>query len=219
MASTPTLGNAETRDRILTTAGRLFAEQGYDATSIRDITTHADCNVAAVNYHFGGKDKLYVETFRRLLVDLRDRRINRLRLDMRDIEEPTLEDFLLSFAESFLEPLVDGQKGHLFLSFFAREMVDSHLPVEMFVSEFIKPLLDATAETLERLGPPLDTTTTRLCLMSVVGQLLHTLKAWHHFARPDGPALVPQDLDVHIRHIVRFSAGGIRACSPSPEAS
>ena len=219
MSSTPTSETAETRDRILGAAERLFAEQGFDATSIRDITTSAECNVAAVNYHFGGKEKLYVETFRRLLVNLRDRRITRLQKDMNDIEDPTLEDFLESFANSFLEPLVDGRRGSLFLSFFAREMVDSHLPVEVFVNEFVRPLLDATATVLERVGPPLDTITARLCLMSVVGQLLHTLKAWHHFANPDGPALVPQDLGEHIRHIVQFSAGGIRACAPDREVT
>ena len=105
--------NAETRERILLAAEHLFAEQGYDSTSIRDITAEAECNVAAVNYHFGGKDKLYVETFRRLLVDLRDRRISSMRRDMSDVTDPTLEYFLESFANSFLEPLVDGSRGRL----------------------------------------------------------------------------------------------------------
>ena len=49
-----------TRDRLLQAAERLFARQGYEATSVRDITAAAECNVASVNYHFGGKNKLYL---------------------------------------------------------------------------------------------------------------------------------------------------------------
>jgi len=48
----------ETHERILDAAQKLFAEKGLDATSVRDITTAAECNVAAVNYHFGGKENL-----------------------------------------------------------------------------------------------------------------------------------------------------------------
>jgi AcrR family transcriptional regulator len=45
-----------TRERILRAAERLFAERGYDATSIRAIVAKARVNQAAVNYHFAGKD-------------------------------------------------------------------------------------------------------------------------------------------------------------------
>ena len=64
-----------TRERILLAAQKLFSEKGFDATSVRDITTEAGCNVAAVNYHFGGKENLYVVAFRSLLGLLRDQRI------------------------------------------------------------------------------------------------------------------------------------------------
>jgi len=48
-----------TRRRLLDTAARLFAEQGYRGVAVRDICEQACANVAAVNYHFGGKGKLY----------------------------------------------------------------------------------------------------------------------------------------------------------------
>lgn len=210
--------NAETRERILCAAERLFAEQGYGATSIRDITAEADCNVAAVNYHFGGKDKLYVETFRRLLVDLRDRRISSMRRDMSTVADPTLEYFLESFANAFLEPLVDGSRGRLLLSFFANEMTGAHLPPGLFLEEFIRPMVQVTTEGLDRTGPPLDPQIARMCMMSIVGQLLHTLKALPFFSNPEGPHMVPTDLNDHIRHVVRFSAGGIRAYATAEEA-
>jgi len=66
----PPLETRETRDRLLEEAEPLFAERGFEATSVRDITAAAGANLAAVNYHFGGKDKLYREVFRRRLTAL-----------------------------------------------------------------------------------------------------------------------------------------------------
>lgn len=48
-----------TRDRILAAASSVFTEKGFDNTTVRDICNAADANVAAVNYHFGDKLKLY----------------------------------------------------------------------------------------------------------------------------------------------------------------
>ena len=53
------------RDRLLDAAERLFCEKGFHGTSVRDLTTEANCNVAAINYHFGGKVELYSQMFRR----------------------------------------------------------------------------------------------------------------------------------------------------------
>ena len=53
-----------TRDRITKAAERLFAERGYDGTSVRAIVAKARVNQAAINYHFDGKDGLYREVLR-----------------------------------------------------------------------------------------------------------------------------------------------------------
>jgi AcrR family transcriptional regulator len=45
-----------TRERIMKAAERLFAERGYDGTSVRAIVAKARVNQAAINYHFDGKD-------------------------------------------------------------------------------------------------------------------------------------------------------------------
>jgi len=58
VASNPST-DATTRQALLATARRLFAQQGYDATSIREITREAGANLGAVTYHFGSKQALY----------------------------------------------------------------------------------------------------------------------------------------------------------------
>jgi len=208
-------GKEETHERILQAAERLFSNKGFEATSVRDITTEADCNVASVNYHFGGKENLYLEAFRSLLSEVRDRRIESMRRDMTERPEMSLEDFVESFATAFMEPLVDQSRGRFFLGFFGHEMNDPHLPPRVFVDEFIRPLARVSIEGFERFGPPMEPMAQRLCLMSVVGQLLHAIKARFLFASDQESAMVPSDLEEHVRHIIRFSAGGIRACSGS----
>lgn len=59
---------ADKREYILDTAERLFAEQGYDAVSIREISRAADINIAMVSYYFGSKEKLYEEVVVRKLI-------------------------------------------------------------------------------------------------------------------------------------------------------
>ena len=60
----------ETRGRILDAAEALFVEHGLEATSMRMITALAGVNLAAVNYHFGSKENLIQEVFRRRLGEL-----------------------------------------------------------------------------------------------------------------------------------------------------
>ena len=66
MARRMTRPSEVTRERIMKAAERLFAESGYDGTSIRAIVAKARVNQAAINYHFVGKDGLYSEVLRGL---------------------------------------------------------------------------------------------------------------------------------------------------------
>jgi AcrR family transcriptional regulator len=56
------MANDSTRARILEAAGAVFAEHGYEAATVREICENAGVNLAAVNYYFGSKERLYVET-------------------------------------------------------------------------------------------------------------------------------------------------------------
>jgi hypothetical protein len=97
-------------------------------------------------------------------------------------------------------------------------MFNPRLPHNVFVDEFIQPLLERATAALAEVGPPLDPAAARLCIMSMVGQLLHAIKAHHLFACHDHPEVVPESLADYVSHFVRFSAGGIRACAGEAES-
>ena len=64
-----------TRDRLLDSAERLFAENGVDATSLRHITNDAEANLASVNYHFGSKEELFRQVFARRIGPINQERL------------------------------------------------------------------------------------------------------------------------------------------------
>src|SRR5258708_34942528 len=68
---------AATKAAVFAAAERLFALHGFQNVSGRDITAAAGVNLASVNYHFGSKDDLLFEIFRR-----RTRELNRERARM-----------------------------------------------------------------------------------------------------------------------------------------
>ena len=72
------MAEIDTRVRILDAAEALFTEDGFEATTLRQITAAAEVNLAAVNYHFGSKEELIREVFRRRLTWLNQRRLQEL---------------------------------------------------------------------------------------------------------------------------------------------
>jgi AcrR family transcriptional regulator len=200
------------QDRLLDAAEGLFCEHGFDGASVRDIAAAAHCNIASVNYYFGGKDKLYLEVWRRHLGTMRDARLSSIRSVMsQEGVEPSLEDLLTSYANAFVEPLVEKHTECRFIRLMAREMVDKHLPQNVFAEEMIVPVMTALQQALMRICPGLDEVKTRLAILSIVGQLVHTICAETMLEQSDNPEMTKFDLAEVVLHIVKFSAAGIRA--------
>jgi AcrR family transcriptional regulator len=201
------------QDRLLDAAEELFCEKGFEGTSVRDIATSAGCNVAAVNYYFGGKDKLYEEVWRRHLIPMRDARIAGIeKVLARGEGQYTLEDLLKTFAETFIGPLVEANRASCLSRLTARECMDQHLPVVMFADEVIKPTLTAMRMALIQTCPHLNEFWIPLITFSLVGQLMHVIHMRAMFEQGGEDLDLPSfSLEEAIDHIVKFSAAGIRA--------
>ncbi len=199
---------AATRERILDAAEALFAAQGFGA-SVRQITAGADCNLASVSYHFGGKDRLYEEVFRRRLGPLREQRLRSIASFVeRAGEGLTLEDLLRAYAAAFLESWVESPRGSEFMQLLSREMIEPHLPAGL-LAEFFEPIHEAFSGALMRLCPGLLPGAARLASHSFIGLLGNALAVRRAYGSASTGASV--ELEALMEHTARLLAGGIRA--------
>ena len=117
MADEPLPRGADTRARIMDHAERLFGLHGFSGTSLRMISTAAEANLAAVNYHFGTKESLFLAVFRRMFEVLNRERIELLdELEARSVES-TLAEISYAYA---LPPMRLIERGVPAMRFFGR---------------------------------------------------------------------------------------------------
>jgi len=91
-----------TRGSIIKAAVRLFAEKGFQGASVRDIVVKARVNQAAINYHFKGKDGLYLEVLKTAFEKLTEH----AGFDPEKLKALSREEALRSFVSQQLRPLL-----------------------------------------------------------------------------------------------------------------
>jgi AcrR family transcriptional regulator len=200
--------NQDPRERLLDAAENLFCQRGYEGTSIRDITTEAGCNIAAVNYHFSGKEQLYQEMFRRRLVrnlDAYFRAIERVCSG----ENPTLEKLLYEFVRPILESARQQDPWSKVLRLMVREALNHRLEMETILREIKSMFLDQMAGAFMQLVPAMDERAARRAVFSLDSLVLHPIlfMEYYTYFLPD---LSVQEI---ADQIVRFAAAGIRSCA------
>ncbi len=206
------------QERLIEAAEELFCQRGFNETSVRDIAAAAGCNVASVNYYFGGKDNLYLEIWRRRLAFMRQTRLASIDKVMAASGQPQLEDLLRSYATSFIEPLIDGSSHCRFINLMTREMIDPHLPRDLYLTEMVSPVLNALSDALLKICPWLDRSKISMIVFSIVGQLLmHTVCVKEMFEGSNHPELSRIDVESIVNHVVEFSAAGIRGYAKGAE--
>ena len=108
-AGTPRHLEIDTKTRLLDAAERLFSDRGFEAVSHRDIAVAAAVNLAAVNYHFGSKDRFIRAVIKRRVDSINARRLAELaRAERQEGNAPVPTDKIL---EAFLGPAVEDSNG------------------------------------------------------------------------------------------------------------
>lgn len=203
---------SETKDRLLDAAEELFAERGVAETSLREITTLARANLAAVNYHFGGKDGLLEAVFARRLAPVNRERLALLDAFERQVgDEPVpLEEILYAnLAPPFrtLEQL--GAAGERFMRIVARINADPSSPLhEVFVRQFDE-IRTRFLAALARALPELDADEIERRFHYTLAAMIHTFCWGKHI----GPLSAgPRDQREQVfASLVAFAAAGMRA--------
>jgi AcrR family transcriptional regulator len=197
-----------TRDRILEAAGELFAERGFEGTTVRDICQAAGANVAAVNYYFGDKERLYVAAVVRA---------HKWRLDQAQLpdwnEHTPARDKLADFIHTFFRRVLGGPDDTWRTKLVMREIMQPSAACVEIAQSNIRPQFEILQTILRELLPA-DTSDEELHLMafSIVGQCL-----FYHVADPIIRNLVDADehatyhVDKLAAHVTKVSLGAIDA--------
>ncbi|MDT8406150.1 MAG: CerR family C-terminal domain-containing protein [Methylococcales bacterium] len=199
---------ANTKTRLLNAAGELFAAKGFQATTVAEICERARSNIAAVNYHFGDKENLYRETWRKALADDLARHPPDGGVD--NSAQP--EARLAGRVRALLARMADPEC--IFFAIVDQEMTQpTHLLAEIIDKEIL-PLREAMHALLQAcLGENASDRAVAFCHASIIGQCLYWLKM--HRLTQNGlcPSALPALADAHAfaEHVVRFSLAGVEA--------
>ncbi|MGH8117970.1 MAG: TetR/AcrR family transcriptional regulator [Rhodanobacteraceae bacterium] len=198
-----------TRQRILGAAEALFAERGFAGASLRQVTAAAKVNLAAVNYHFGSKDNLIEELFRRRLDELNGRRLERL-TKLETDGNASLESVLDAFITPALELSLDHTGGSVFMRVLARAFAEHDTHLRKFLSDNYGHVLKDFATALARLLPELDREELYWRLDIAVGALTYAMADFGMIRRRIGES-ERSHREQMARHLTHFTAAGLRA--------
>lgn len=197
-----------TKERILSAAEDLFAKSGFAGASLRQVTSAANVNLAAVNYHFGSKENLINELFKRRLDDLTAARMAALE-KVKSARPATLEQVLEAFVQPALS-LASERGGSSFVRLLARAFAEHDQRLRRFVSDNYGHVLKEFAKVIANLLPNLPKDALYWRLDFVSGALTYAMSDFGMIKKPAGVS-DEQHRRTAAEHFVRFAAAGLRA--------
>lgn len=202
---TPRSDGIQTRKRLLETSCRIFAEKGYWKTTLAEVCRQAEANVAAVNYHFGSKEALYVEAWK-------------FAFEMSvkthppaggvPPEAPPEERFrgrILSLMRRV------GDKNNRAFDILGQEMANPTGLLKGTINESIEPIRKGLSSIIgEILGEKASDEDVRFCQMSVTAQIFGPLFRERRKSRKGYSRNPLPDIEKWAKHIINFSLAGIK---------
>ena len=200
--------DVNTKDALLAAAIEVFADKGFDAATVRDICGRAKANVAAVNYHFGGKDALYVAVLEEIFPKDEHPQI---------AKDPDLtpQERLHNYLSDLTSEIYERGNGMVTQrwSIFLREMAKPSQNLDFIVKRQVQPRTDELRNILtEILGPDVPG-----AVLAFSSSNIWALVLDHLLTQPIIDRLTPQrpsvrgNIDDFVDHIVKFSLGGLSA--------
>jgi AcrR family transcriptional regulator len=211
---------ASTQTTILDAAEALFAEAGFAATSLRELTARAGANLAAVSYHFGSKEGLAIAVLQRRMDPINAER--RARLDALPAQ-PSVEAIVRAFVEPLLRPGVvhdaaPVQPGSGFCRLVGRLMVEQPPFLRDFLAAQFRELGWRFCGALQRALPDCDAATLWWRLHFLVGAIAHTLQNAATLRHLTDDLCRDDDVDAVVEQLVQFAASGMQSEPPAPHA-
>jgi AcrR family transcriptional regulator len=201
-----------TRERLLDTAERLFAEHGFAATSLRTLTEAAGANVAAVNYHFGSKEGLLRAVVERAMTSVNGERLRLLEELRASGHKPTAEELVRAFVVTGAS-LVErsGERGPAVARFLGRVMFETDPAIRRLFGNEVALVegqyLDALQSALPQL-PPEEVAFRYRAMVGLLGLHQSNKLADLH---PGHPAKTTEAPDTETEWLITLLTAGLQA--------
>ncbi|MEM8807020.1 MAG: TetR/AcrR family transcriptional regulator [Cyanobacteria bacterium P01_G01_bin.38] len=199
----------DTQTQILDAAERLFAEQGFGATSLRSIIRTAEVNLAAIHYHFGSKEKLVVATIRRMAKPIIESELQMLAV-ANEQTSLSVESILRAFFEPGLKVIYQtkGEQGLIQAQLMGRCRTEP--TIEPIAAKEFATVSQTFIEALQQVLPEKSEAEIKWKFDLVIAMIIRVLCAAD---RPDAilRGKSPEEIEVAIQQLVRFAAAGMRS--------
>lgn len=197
-----------TKERILHAAEDLFAQHGFAGTSLRQVTSRADVNIAAVNYHFGSKENLVHEVFKHRMDEMSEKRLSALAETIaRDPAD--LNGILLAFIQPALALTLD-RHGASFVRVLARAYAEKNDGLRNFLSENYGQVLREFAKAIAVCLPQLSKEELYWRMDFTAGALTYAMADFGLIRRQPG-VTEKAHCEKAAQHLITFAQAGLRA--------
>lgn len=207
--------SADTKTRILDAAELLFMEHGFEATSLRSLTSAAGVNLAAVNYHFGSKEVLFQAVLTRRLDPMNQERIDLLARIEREASGRAVscEKILFAMLIPALRLARDERRGGKnFLRLLGRAYADPAPFIRHFLSARYAEMIGRYKEAFLRALPNLSRQELTWRLHFVMGALSYTLAGTDALKLFAQVAATDKDNDeLLLQRLAPFLVAGLKA--------
>jgi AcrR family transcriptional regulator len=202
-----TESSLDTRHRLLDAAEKLFCQRGFEGASVRDITAEAGCNVAAVNYYFGSKEKLYEEMFhRRFSEKIQGHLATIERVCSRN--DATIEDLLTELVRPTVESALRGDTWSRVVRFLVREAIQGRFRKDKVGERLLDQFFNRLAEAFQQLLPGLEPRMAWRCVLTFESLVLHPILFFELYDL----VLPGFNVEEITEQIVRVASAGLRSC-------
>jgi AcrR family transcriptional regulator len=203
------------RSRLLDAAGEAFAEKGFEGATVRDIIARAGANIAAVNYYFRDKERLYIEAVKHAAC----MPIHLPAFPNWGPDTPATEK-LRDFIRMRVTQMMKSDRPAWHSQLMMRELSRPTAACTEFVHDYVRPVFNLLCQILRELLPPhTPSWKVYMTVFSIIGQILYYVQC-----RPVVNLLVTEeelahfDGDAVAEHIASFTLAAL-GNTPSSEAS
>ncbi len=194
----------DAKQRLLLAAEEVFADKGFASATIREITDRASVNVAAINYYFGDKERLYIEAVKYAhACSAKDQPMPSLPAGTPPVEK--LKLFIREMATRMTQPTRPSS-----LRLMMREMSQPTAAAKEIVREFIQPMAFGLRSIVREMLPHESESQVLMVGFSIIGQVLFYRQnrpvAELIFGKEPVDALSTDDI---ANHVTRFSLAAL----------